>query len=158
LKGAVLALVLALLLAGCGSRLQPASSMLVEAAEADWQARSLTDYEMVVDVQRPEAEDSFRAEVQVQGGRIVGGTLRYREKGRWGTPLTLSDTQAFPYTVPGLFTVLRAELANSGRRSIEVELDPVYAFPRRLVLGPVYEDGRAVPGTETRVSATLKSQ
>ena len=138
-----------LLMSNCGSRLQPASANVIDQAEARWQAHSLTDYRIVVDVQRPEAEDSFRATVQVEGGRIVGGSLRYREKGGWGVEQALSETQAFPYTVPGLFHVLRAEVANSGRRTIEVEFDEEYALPRRVVLGPVYEDRQAVHGTET---------
>ena len=61
---------------------------------------------------------------------------------------SLSEKQAWAFTVSGLFETVRGELAGSGRVRVQVELHKTYFFPSRLVLGPVYQDGQAVSGTE----------
>lgn len=104
------------------------------------------DYHLVAQVDRP--GDMRRVEVPVEQDRIVEATVRYREKGLWGGKVDLSERQAWAFTVSGLFDMVRGELASSGRGSIQVELHDIYSFPRRLVLGPVYQDGQAVSGTE----------
>jgi hypothetical protein len=144
-----LALVL-LLLAGCGGRLQPATTALLDDAESRWQANPVTNYRLVAQVDRP--GDVRRVEVLVEQGRIVRATVRYRGKGLWGEDIDLSEKQAQAFTVPGLFEMVRGELAGSGRGRIEVELDGDYSFPRRLALGPVYQAGQSIPDTEATVT------
>ena len=71
---------------------------------------------------------------------------------RWDGPLKLREEQAFPFTVPGLFDLVRDELLRSGRRDIRVAMSGDPAFPRRIVLGPVWRDDQPRSGTETRVT------
>jgi hypothetical protein len=75
------------------------------------------------------------------GGNLQPATLTLLDEAesRW---------QAWAFTVSGLFELVRSELAGSGGGSVQVELHKTYSFPSRLVLGPVYQDGQAVSGTE----------
>ena len=53
--------------------------------------------------------------------------------------------------MPGLFEMVRGELRGSGRVDIRVAMGQVPAFPQRLELGPVWQDGQPVSGTEATV-------
>jgi hypothetical protein len=141
------------LLAGCGARLQPATTALLDETEARWRDNPVLGYRLVAQVDRP--GDVRRVELLVEQERIVTATVRYREKGLWGGRSDLSQKQAWPFSVPGLFEMVRGELASSGRGSIQVGLDDTYPFPRKLVLGPVYQDGQAVSGTEATMTVRI---
>lgn len=145
-----------LFLAGCSIGGPPkATIQMMDEAEARWQAQPTLDYEMTVEVNRP--DDRRRTTVIVAGGAIVQGEVSYwdADKRRWQEPYALNEEQSFPFTVPGLFDMVRGELKNSGRADIRVEMDGDPPFPRRIELGPVFVDGEPVSGTEAIV--TVKS-
>lgn len=148
----VVALLMLALVAACGPRLQKASVRMMDEAEARWAANPVRSYHIVVDVERP--DDTRRTEVTVEEGRITRGVVRYWDprSRRWGEPYELNEEQAFPFTVPGLFDMVRGELRGSGRVDIRVAMGGEPAFPRRIVLGPVWQNGRPVPDTEARVT------
>jgi len=147
----VLVLLLVGFAAACGSRLVPASVRMMDEAEARWQANPVLNYRIVVDVERP--DDRRRNELTVRQGEVTRAVVMYwdpRQK-RWGEPYELNPEQAFPFTVPGLFDMVRGELRGSNRADIRVAMDGDPPFPQRIVLGPVWEDLRPVPGTEATV-------
>lgn len=144
-------LLLVSLLTACGARLVPASVDMVDEAEARWQANPVLNYRIVVDVERP--DDRRRNELTVRQGEVTRAVVMYwdpRQK-RWGEPYALNPEQAFPFTVPGLFDMIRGELRGSNRADIRVAMGGEPPFPQRIVLGPVWEDLRPVPGTEATV-------
>ena len=138
-------------LVGC-SQAAPATTRMIDEAEARWQADPVPSYHIVVDVDRP--DDRRRTELTVREGEIVEATVSYwdfREK-RWQEPHPLNQEQASPFTVPGLFEMVRGELRSSGRADIRVVMDGEPAFPHRIVLGPVWQGRRPVEGTEATVT------
>lgn len=139
------------LLTACGPRLVSASVRMMDEAEARWQANPVPSYRIVVDVERP--DDRRRNELTVRQGQVVSAVVKYWDsrRRRWKEPYELNPEQAFPFTVPGLFDMVRGELRNSGRAEIRVAMGGEPAFPRRIVLGPVWQDLRPVPGTEATV-------
>ena len=141
-----------ILLGGCASGLQKASVQMMDKAEARWQVKPVQDYEITVEVNRP--DDRRRMTVIVKQSQIVQGEVSYwnSERKRWDDPYALNDEQSFPFTVPGLFDMVRGELQNSGRAAIRVKMEGEPPFPRRIVLGPVFLDGQLVSGTEAVVS------
>ena len=144
-------LTLAGLLAACGPRLVSASVRMMDEAEARWQVNPVPSYRIVVDVERP--DDRRRNELTVRQGQVVSAVVKYWDsrRRRWKEPYELNPEQAFPFTVPGLFDMVRGELRNSGRAEIRVAMGGEPAFPQRIVLGPVWQDLRPVPGTEATV-------
>ncbi|GIV76475.1 MAG: hypothetical protein KatS3mg050_0869 [Litorilinea sp.] len=141
-----------LVLAACG--LAGASEDELAQAEAAWQAAPLASYHVVVEVQRP--QERRRHEVWVQDGEIVSGTLQYGQDGQgWGPPQPVETAQAAPFTVPGLFATVREQMRYANRLFVRVQLSDTPPFPRRIVLGPVRQDGMPVEGTETTVDVRL---
>lgn len=128
----------------------------------------MSNYHIVVDVDRPDPSsalrqaqddssgqgDRRRTELTVRQGEITEAVVKYWDfrKKRWQEPYDLNPEQAFPFTVPGLFDMVRGELRSSGRADIRVVMDGELAFPHRIVLGPVWEDLRPVEGTEATVT------
>ena len=151
---ALLGILLVALLGGCTIGMERASIAMMDEAEANWQAQPALDYEITVEVDRP--DDRRRTTVVVAGGAIVQGTVTYWDPNnrRWQEPYELNEEQAFPFTVPGLFEMVRGEIRGSGRADIRVKMGGDPPFPRRIVLGPVFMDGRPVSGTEATVVVT----
>ena len=148
----LLGLMLAGLLAACGGRVVPATLHMIDAAETRWQAAPVLSYRIVVDVERP--DDRRRNELTVRDGEVTRAVARYWDarQRRWGEPFDLNPEQAFPFTVPGLFDIVREALQNSGRADVRVALEGTPPFPRRILLGPVWEGAHPVPGTEATVT------
>ncbi len=147
---------LLILLVGC-SQSVPASMCMMDDAEARWQTDPVPSYHIVVDVDR--LDDRRRTELIVRQGEIVEATVKYWDFGkkRWQEPYDLNYEQAFPFTVPGLFDMVRGELRGSGRADVRVVMEGEPAFPHRIVLGPVWGwcptyDLRPVDGTEATVT------
>jgi len=147
----VLGVLLAGLLGGCTIGMDRATVAMMDEAEAKWQAQPTLDYEITVEVERP--DDRRRTTVRVSQGDIIQGKVTYWDPNdsRWLEPYELNQEQAFPFTVPGLFDMVRGEIRNSGRADIRVKMGGDPPFPRRIVLGPVFMDGRPVSGTEATV-------
>lgn len=145
-------IIITALLGGCSSGLQKASVQMMDTAEARWQQQPVQDYEIMVEVKRP--DDRRRSTVIVQQGQIVRGDVSYwnAKTNRWDDPAALNQEQSFPFTVPGLFDMVRGELNSSGRADIRVKMEGEPPFPRRIVLGPVMLDGQAMSGTEAVIT------
>lgn len=152
-RAAIFLLFLSGWLAGCYIGLDRASLQMIDAAEANWQANPVPGYDITVEVDRP--GERRRNEISVRQGQVTRAVVRYwnPDEKRWQEPAPLNEEQAFPFTVPGLFDMVRGELQRSGRADIWVAMEKSPAsFPRRLVLGPVWQDGQAVTGTEATVT------
>lgn len=149
---AVVFLLGAFLLGGCIPGLRQASLEMIDRAEAQWQQAPAQDYEITVEVNRP--DDRRRTTVLVAQGQIVQGEVTYWNAAdkRWDEPYALNEEQSFPFTIPGLFEMVRGELENSGRADIRVKMEDKLSFPWRIVLGPVMLDGQAVSGTEATIT------
>lgn len=142
---------LGFIVAGCTALMPQASFEMMNDAEAQWEADPIAGYRIVVDVERP--SDRRRTEVTVRQDAIVRADVQYWNDttGTWDEPSDLNQEQAYPFTVPGLFDMVRGELASSGRADVRVSMDGSPAFPHRIVLGPVWLDGKPVSGTEATV-------
>lgn len=148
----ILLLVGTFLLGGCLPGLHKASLEMIDRAEAQWQQAPAQDYEITVEVNRP--DDRRRTTVIVTQGQIVQGEVSYWNSvdKRWDEPYALNEEQSFPFTIPGLFEMVRGELKNSGRVDIRVRMKDELSFPWHIVLGPVMRDGQAVSGTEAAIT------
>jgi len=140
------------ILTGCGGKLELASLQMINDAEAQWQANPVLSYRIVAEVEGQ--GERRRNEITVSQGQIARAIVIYWDSDQrwWDNPLKLREEQAFPFTVPGLFDLVRDELLRSGRRDIRVAMSGDPAFPRRIVLGPVWQDEQPRSGTETRVT------
>lgn len=145
-------LIITALLNGCSSGLHRASVQMMDRAEAQWQQAPVLDYEITVEVNRP--DDRRRTTVLVAQGQIVQGEVSYwnAKDQRWDEPYALNEEQSFPFTVPGLFDMVRGELENSGRVDIRVRMEDESTFLEHIVLGPVMLDGQVVSGTEATIT------
>lgn len=139
------------LLSACELRLRGTSLAEIDQAEAAWQANPVLNYRMVTIVKRP--DEIRRFEVEVRNGEIVRGELKLYDalKKTWVKPYELSEEQAFPFTVPGLFDTVRGALRSSGRAIIRVKMGEDPPFPQRIELGPVWDRGQMIRGTETEI-------
>ncbi|RME81520.1 MAG: hypothetical protein D6775_13350 [Caldilineae bacterium] len=143
------------ILGGCELRLRGTTIAEMDRAEAVWQANPVADYHMVTEVRRPDEVREY--EVMVRGGEVVSATMKLydmRNKVWWNT-LELNERQAFPFTVPGMFDTVRGALRSSGRTVIRVEMGEDPPFPIRIELGPVWDRGQMVRGTESEVRVRL---
>jgi len=142
----------AFLIGGCIPGLHRASLEMIDRAEDQWQQAPAQDYEITVEVNR--SDDRRRTTVVVQQGRIVQGEVSYWNSAdkRWDEPYPLNEEQSFPFTIPGLFEMVRGELKNSGRVDIRVRMADELSLPWYIVLGPVMLDGQAISGTEAVIT------
>jgi hypothetical protein len=55
--------------------------------------------------------------------------------------------------MPGLFSTLRSALFNNEvtREVLRMEIDGLQAYPKRVILGKIYEDGFPVDGTDVLI-------
>jgi len=145
------------LLVAC-SRLQPASLESIDRWEARWQADPVLSYHIVVDVESP--GERRRNEVTIRENKIAYAETMYWDwsSRKWKASSKLDRDQAFPFTVPGLFDVLRGELRAGGRSQVRVAMSRHPAFPSRIVLGPVLQDGRAMPDTTATLTVASFGQ
>ena len=144
---------LSLLLAGCPfSKLEPATLSLIDEAEAAWLASPTDSYRMTVEIDRP--GDRRRSTVTVTDHEITDGIVSYWdfEVKQWQEPYALNQEQSFPFTVPGLFDMIRGALKESGRESIRVMMAGEPPFPQKILLGPVIVDGEPFDQTEATVT------
>lgn len=139
------------LLSGCDARLKGTSVAEMDEMEGRWQAQPILDYSISVDVERP--DELRRYEITVENGAVTSAVMSFRDESKheWREPLQLDETQAFPFTVPGLFETVRGALEHSGRTDIQVDLSGDPAFPRRIHFGLVWEEGQMVRGTESEI-------
>ena len=150
-----LLLTAAFLLVACRSnRLQPATLALMDEAEAAWMAAPTASYRITVEIDRP--GDRRRSTVTVVDHEISEGTVSYWdfEAKRWQPAYALNDEQSFPFSVPGLFDMVRGALEESGRESIYVMMEGEPPFPQKILFGPVVVDG--VPFDQTKSTVTVR--
>lgn len=132
-------------------RLVPASFRLINDAQTAWYADPVEDYRIVVDVIRP--GERRRCEVVVRDGQIYSATVKYVKPNwpGWNEPYALNDDQAYPFTVPGLYDMIRLPLRNNARQSIRVDMRGEPPFPHTIVFDPLWEAGERLPETKARV-------
>ena len=151
---AVLLLSLSLLLASCSFNvLQPATLAVIDDAEAAWLAAPTANYRMTVEIDRP--DDLRRSMITVVDHEIVEGVVSYWDDDarKWQEPMALNQEQSFPFSVPGLFEMVRGALEESGREEIRVLMAGEPPFPQKIVLGPVLVDGE--PFDQTKATVTV---
>ena len=142
------------LLAGClFNALEPAAPAQIDDAERDWLASPTASYRMTVEIDRP--GDRRRSMVTVVDHEIVDGVVSYWdfEAQKWQEPYALNEEQSFPFSVPGLFEMVRGALEESGREEIQVLMAGEPPFPQKIFFGPVIVDGE--PLQETRATVTV---
>jgi len=106
----------------------------ITAAETLWKTNGLTSYRIELRVER---ELERRVEVTVRDGAIEEGVLLERADGEgWEPPTPLDETQARPYTVPGLFQTLREELS-TGQRTVSARFNQNRGYVEHMELGPI---------------------
>ena len=142
------------LAAGCRSEaFEPATMSLIDEAEAAWLAAPTASYRMTVEIDRP--DDRRRSMVTVVEHEIVEGVVSYWDfqAREWQEPYALNQEQSFPFSVPGLFDMVRGALEESGRESIQVKMAGDPPFPQKILFGPVIVDGE--PFEPTRATVTV---
>jgi hypothetical protein len=106
----------------------------ITAAETLWKTNGLSSYRIELQV-----TDGLERhiEVTVQAGAFQNGVLLERadEEG-WEPPIPLDETQARPYTVPGLFETLREELS-AGQRTVTATFNPNRGYVEHMELGEI---------------------
>lgn len=134
------------------AKLEEASYRMLNESQGIWYTAPILNYHIVVDVKRP--DERRRNEIIVEEGEVIEATVKYWKPGGlgWDTPYSLNEEQAYPFTIPGLYDMVRGALASSNRADIRVEMRGNPPFPHRVVFGPVWEGGRPVMGTESQVT------
>jgi hypothetical protein len=107
----------------------------VTAAETLWKANGLSSYRIELQVANGPVR---RVEVTVENGSFRNGALRERSSNAegWEPPIPLDETQARPYTVPGLFQTLREELS-AGQRVVRATFNPNRGYVERIELSEI---------------------
>jgi len=133
------------------ARLERATIKMINDAQTIWYPNPILNYHIVVDVQRP--GEYRRNDLTVVGGEIASATVMYRKQKGWGwdEPYDLNFDQAYPFTIPGLYDMLRGAINGSNRKEIRVEMRGYPPFPHQIEFGPVWQDGEPVFGTESIV-------
>ncbi|MCO6453509.1 MAG: hypothetical protein J5I90_22195 [Caldilineales bacterium] len=144
-------LVLIAVLSGCEPKLRGVTTSDMDRAETAWEANPVRNYRIVVEVIRP--DELRRNELTVEDGQVTSAIMLLWDRGKqeWREPFLLDETQAFPYTPPGLFEMVRGAIEHSGRTMIRVEMRGDPPFPQHIQFGPVWEDMQMVRGTESEV-------
>ena len=148
------ALVLAGVWAARNARLEDATIGLLNDAQTAWYAQPVLSYRMEVDVNRP--GEFRRVNLTVRDGEVVEALVKYRSPNTflWEDPYPLNADQAEPFTIPGLYDMVRGAINAGNRTDIRVDMgweDGPVPFPRRVVLGSVWDGGLQVSGTEAQV-------
>ncbi len=149
----VLLSIVLLALAGCLRGGSPQATLEeIDEAEAAWLASPSLDYMMTVEVDRP--DDKRRNMVVVADGEIVEAIVSYWDSDtrKWQDAQPLGEEQAYPFTVPGLFEMVRGSLEDSGRDDIRMKMEGEPPFPREIVFGPVIVDGEPFSMTEATIT------
>jgi hypothetical protein len=133
------------------ARLERATIKMINDAQTIWYPDPILNYHIVVDVQRP--GEYRRNDLTVVGGEIVSATVMYRKQKWWGweEPFALNFDQAYPFTIPGLYDMLRGAINANNRKEIRVDMQGYPPFPHRIEFGTVWQEGEPVYGTESRV-------
>lgn len=143
----------ALLFAGCRYNiLQPATLEVIDYAEAAWLAAPTASYRITVEIERP--GERRRSTVTVEDHRIIEGVVSYWdfEARQWQESYALNEEQSFPFTVPGLFDMIRGELEMSGREDVRMLMVGEPPFPHKINFGPIIVDGEPFPATKAVVT------
>lgn len=145
------AILVAGLFVACGPRPALVTVQSLDATRARWEARPVRSYHIIVDVERP--GEHRRNEITVFDDTMIRSSVAYwKEKRRdWGPPRELTAGQGTPFTVPGLFALIRQELLEGHRSDCRVAFVGDPPVPELILLGPVMRSGEPVPGTEATI-------
>lgn len=136
-------------LSGCGTRLQQATPNLIQEAEAKWKKEAIPNYKIVVDVQMQ--GDMRRNEITVKNNDVQEATVSYEDHGKWVRTRKLNESQAYAFTVRGLFQTVEEELEVHSRSYIRVALNPDKAFIERVVLGQVLQKNAPIARSQVYI-------
>lgn len=144
-------LVLILTASACEPALEEATYARVSTAQAKWAANPTPNYRILVEVER--LGETRRYDIGVRHGEVTHASLEEwnSQLGNWSDPIRLHAEQASPFTVSGLFELVLAELRVDARTEILLAIEGDPAFPRRIALGPVLQDGRPLEGTQSTI-------
>lgn len=145
------AILVTVLLLACGPGPVTVTVQQLDAKRARWIAMPVRSYHIVVDVERP--GDRRRNTITVVESTLNESSVAYwneKERG-WGSPQELTIEQATPFTVPGLFDLIRQELLEGHRSDCRVAFVGDPPVPGRILLGPVMQPGGPVPGSEATI-------
>lgn len=132
-------------------RLVQATFRLLNDSQTAWYSNPVTNYRIVVDVIRP--DEVRRNEIVVKNSEIVSATVKYRKTGGlgWQSPYNLNEGQAHPFTVLGLYDMVRVPLRNNARQDIRIDMQGTPPFPHVIVFEPLWDGGERLVETGARV-------
>ena len=144
-------ILIAELFVGCGPRPVVVTVQSLDAKRALWEAKPVRSYHIIVDVERP--SDRRRNEITIIDDAIIRSSVAYWNEALqdWGPPRELTAGQAAPFTVPGIFALIRQELLEGHRSDCRVAFVGYPPVPERILLGPVMRPEGPLPGTEARI-------
>lgn len=140
-----------LIAVSCGPPMEKATLARIDEADAHWRSSAISNYHIIVDVER--SEELRRQDITVRSGQISHAIVQYwnsRNK-RWENTISLNESQAIAFTVPGLLETVREELQSNRRPIIQVSLTPGPPYLQRIILGQVWQNDRAVPSSQASV-------
>ena len=122
-------------------------------SEANWYAQGILDYDARISV-------AFSSELRQYEVVVRSGVFSEARSSRWEEALeawgpfspTPAEEAGF-ITMPGIFSTVRSALFNESvpREVLRMEIDAALAFPKRVILGRIFEDGLPVDGTEVLI-------
>src|SRR6266853_597551 len=140
------------LFVSCGPRPATVTVQSLDATRARWDARAVRKYHITVDVDRP--GDRRRNDIRVFDETIISSSVSYWDETTrsWGPSRELTVEQATPFTVSGLFALIRQELIKGHRSDCRVAFAGDPPIPERILLGPVMRSEGPVSGTEATIA------
>jgi hypothetical protein len=118
--------------------------------EAGWYSRNIPDYQ--IRISATFAEERRLYDITVRQGQLAEAlTASWDEAADdWGALAPAGDEDASYFTVPGLFSTVRASLLNEDapRAYLRVDYDEDRAIPARIIYGPLLDDGYIMDDTE----------
>jgi hypothetical protein len=113
------------LFVGCGPRPAIVTVQSLDATRTRWEARPVRSYHIIVDIERP--GDRRRNDITVLDEMMIRSSVAYWDERRrdWGPSRALTAGQATPFTVPGLFALIRR---NSSRVIVRTAGWPSWAI------------------------------
>lgn len=135
----------------CGPPMEKATLPRIDEADARWRSSGITNYHIIVDVER--SEELRRHDITVRDGHIIHAIVQYwnSHNKRWENTISLNEAQALAFTVPGLLETVREELQSNRRPIIQVLLTSEAPYLQRVILGQFWQNDRAVPSSQASV-------
>ena len=137
---------------GCGDRGERATPQLLSQIQSDLRSSGIHSYRIVVDVERP--GELRRNDITVAGDRIQKGIVLYWEpkEKRWGNLITLNESQAIAFSLPGLVDTLQSEINNANRPVVRIVSTQNPPYIKKIILGQLRQNNEAVPDSQATIT------